>query len=245
MLKDKGTIRLRTVLSNNGIDGGEDLVLLDNLASTIRDLMPSVCTGNNDLLVHSNREPMVLSGQTNREGSGGTSGNSYRSTPVETSIECIYVQHDQFFDERMASKTDRTQSIKVTKTMRGITQRAEAFLNSMVNPENGPSSVLPVFAVTDISFWCLRDFGSRLMQTADRSSAQWSATQACQETIELHPNHKRSLKTLSSAIDSYLKRNTFAKGGSQQSAKHSHRSEVVFLLYSKIDDRFDMITLHS
>ena len=131
MLKDKGTVRLRTVLSNSGIEGTEDLVLLDNLAWTIRDLLPTACTSNGDKLVHPH-EQIGLSGQGHqnngyREGSGGTSGNNHRSTScsMEISIECIYVQHDQFFDcERAASKADKTQSIKVAKTMRGITQRA-------------------------------------------------------------------------------------------------------------------------
>jgi len=175
---------------------------------------------------------------------------------METSIECIYVQNDQFFDcERTSSKVDKTQSKTVAKIMRGITQRAEAFVRSMVNPGDGASSDLPVFVVTDVSFWCLRDFGSRLMRTADSqgSSNHWSATKAYLETIETYPKHKRSLKTLGAAIDSYMKRNGFLTGGEkhQQSSSyhhqhhhnHSHQQEVIFLLYSKSDDRFDMITL--
>ena len=229
--------------------------MLDNLAWTIRDLLPTVCTGNDDSLVHP-REQTGLSGQAHqanayRDGGGSSSGNNYRSTSssMETSIECIYVQNDQFFDcERPASKADRNQSITVAKTMRGITQRAEAFVRSMVDPGDGPSNDLPVFVVNEVSFWCLRDFGSHLMRTADRQAndSHWSAAQAYQATIELHPKYKRSLKTLGGAIDSYMKRNGFSKGGpagEKHHPNHHQRQEVIIFLYSKPDDRFDMITL--
>ena len=258
MLNYKGTVRLRRVLSNSGIEGTEDVVLLDNLALTIRDLLATAGASNSDQLAHS-REQMALSGQVHqtsiyREGSGTGAGANYRSTSSsasETSIECIYVQHDQFFDsERTASKNDKNQSIKVAKTIRGITQRAEGFVRSMAHPGDGPSSDLPVFVVTDVSYWCLRDFGSRLMRTADQieNLHLWSATQAYQETTDLHPKYKRSLKTLGAAIDSYMKRNGFSKissiGEKNQSNHHNHgHPEIIFLLYSKVDDRFDMITL--
>mmetsp|Transcript_7742 Transcript_7742/g.19117 ORF Transcript_7742/g.19117 Transcript_7742/m.19117 type:complete len:1794 (-) Transcript_7742:268-5649(-) len=262
MLKEKKTVRLRTV--GSGVDAAEHLVLLDNLAWTIRELLPTAYTSNDE----QPREQIGLEANAYRDGGSGVGGNNYRSTPSssrETSIECIYVQNDQFFDcERTASKMDKTHSKTVAKTMRGITQRAEAFVRSMVDPGDGPSSDLPVFVVTDVSFWCLRDFGSRLMRTADSSQAcgsQWSATKAYLETIETYPKHKRSLKTLGAAIDSYMKRNGFSTGGGdskhQQSGNHhhhqhhhahhnqhhQHQHDVIFLLYSKPDDRFDMITL--
>ena len=251
LLKEKKTVRLRTVRS--GVDGTEQMVQLDNLAWTIRDLLPTAYTSNDE----QPREQTGLESNVYRDGATGVSGNNYRSTPsssMETSIECIYVQNDQFFDsDRPASKADKTHSKTVAKTIRGITQRAEAFVRSMVDPGDGPSSDLPVFVVTDVSFWCLRDFGSRLMRTADSQahSNQWSATKACLETIEKYPKHKRSLKTLGAAIDSYMKRNGFLMGGDKQQSSsnyhhqhhQNHQKELIFFLYSKPDDRFDMITL--
>ena len=256
MLKDKKSVRLRTVRS--GIDGTEHLVSLENLASTIRDFLPVACNSSDE----QPREQTGLETNSYREGNSVSGGNIYRSTSsasMETSIECIYVQNDQFFDsERPASKADNTHRKTVVKTIRGITQRAEAFVRSMVNPGDGPSSDLPVFVVTEVSFWCIRDFGNRLMRTANSVASihQWSATRAYLETIEIYPKYKRSLKTLGAAIDSYMKRNGFLTGGSagdkhqqninyqyQNSNHNSHRQEVIFLLYSKLDDRFDMITL--
>lgn len=254
MLKDKGTVRLRTVLSNGTIDGTEQLVSLDNLAWTIRDLLPTSCGGNDDHLFLP-RDQISHSGQVHqsnnyRDGNTGNNTN-YRSTSstMETSIECIYVQNDQFFDsERSASKVDKTQSRNIAKTMRGITQRAEAFVRSMANPGDGPSNDLPVFIVNDVSFWCLREFGSHLMRMTDHNindkQHQWSANKACLETIESHPKYKRSLKTLGAAIDSYVKRHSFWTGGSAgEKHNHNQHQEAILLLYSKPDDRFDMITL--
>eukprot|EP00536_Pseudo-nitzschia_multiseries_P005127 jgi/Psemu1/323755/estExt_fgenesh1_pg.C_930022 len=218
MLNDKGTVRLRTVLSNGCIDGSENVVLLENLAWTIKDLSYA---GNEDLLVH------------HREQSG-------LSAPLQTNNSYHRDGNDQFFDsERLVSKVEnKAQSKTVMKTIRGITQRAETFVRSMVDPGDGASNDLAVFVVTDVSFWCLRDFGSHLMKTAEKIQ---SANKACLETIESYPKHKRSLKTLEAAIESYMKRNGFWKGGSS-SGVHGAK-EVIFLLYSKPDDRFDMVTL--
>lgn len=260
MLKDMGTVRLRTVLTNGGIDGTEDVVSLENLAWTIKDLLPTRFTRNDDLNIH--REQSGMSAQSHhqinsyREGDNHHGGNNRTpSCSMETSIECIYIHNDQFFDsERPVSKVDKAQSKAVLKTMRGITQRAEAFVRSMVDPSDGPSNELPVFVVTDVSFWCLRDFGSRLMRTADvqvaaigtknntQQSTQCSTNRACIETIESYPKHKRSLKTLGAAIESYMKRHGFWKVGGSNGQQTYHQ-EVIFLLYSKPDDRFDMVTL--
>ena len=268
MLKDKGTVRLRTVLLNGGMDSSERLVLLENLAWTIRDLSPSACAGNNDMLVHHHHEQIGISGQAHhqnssyRDGGGGSSSsnnNNRSSSSIETSIECIYIQNDQFFDcERPVSKADKTQSKTVIKTIRGITQRAESFVQSMVDPGDGAANDLPVFVVTDVSFWCLRDFGSHLMRTTVAGTTETradyyqcsSSSKAYMETIESYPKYKRSLKTLGAAIDSYMKRNGFWRGGpgggGDKNQHHHHQyQEVIFLLYSKPDDRFDMITLQS
>lgn len=264
MLKDKGEVRLRSVLSNGSVEGGsEQLVPVETLAWTIRDLSPTAGTSSDDLGRRPLDSKVGASGPDNvkHETSSGSSSR-------EPSIECIYVQNDQFFDcERPVSKADsRAKSKTITKTMRGITQRAEAFLRSMVDPGDGPSSDLPVFVVTDASFWCLRDFGTHLMKSVDGQAGggggddyprnQCSSARACLETTESYPGQKRSLKTLGAAIDNYMKRNGFWNGGGQAGEKNhghnhgnhhhhnsDHRQEVIFLLYSKPDDRFDMVAL--
>ena len=246
MMNDRGNVQLRNIiLSNGGIDGAENMILLENLAWTIKDLS---CGGNYDRLAHHRDQSGVLApshpnNAYHRDGGIG-SGNNYcnnksLSSSIEPSIECIYIQNDQFFDsERHASRVENKAQLKaINKTVRGITQRAEAFVRSMADPSDGASNDLSVFVVTDVSFWCLRDFGSHLMKTADMVQ---SANKACLETIESYPDHKRSLKTLGAAIESYMKRNGFWKGGPPSAGG---ANEVIFLLYSKLDDRFDMVTL--
>jgi len=221
ILKDKGTVRLRNVLLNGGLDSTERLVLLENLAMTVRELLPATCTLHADALV--NHEQNGISGQKYnnpyRDGSNKT---------AETSIECIYILNDQFFDcERPFSKTDTAQFKPVIKTIRSVTQRAQSFIQSMVDPGDGAAKDLPVF-VTEITFWCLRDFASNLMRNA---ATDQCSSNAYLQTIKLHPTHKRSLKTLGAAIDSYMKR------------KESGQKEVIFLLYSKPDDKFDLVSM--
>jgi hypothetical protein len=229
ILKDKGTVRLRNVLVNGGLDNTERLVLLENLAWTIKELSPATSTKHDDPLVH---EQIGNSGQTHNK-SFRDGGNK----TVETSIECVYILNDQFFDrERPISKSDNARFKSVIKTIRSVTQRAQSFVQSMVDPGDGSANDLPVFVVTDVSFWCLRDFGSNLMKKA---ATDQCSSNAYLETIDLYPTHKRSLKTLAAAIDSYMKRNGFWQGpADQQSAQ-----EVILLLYSKLDDKFDMVTL--
>jgi hypothetical protein len=223
MLKDKGLVRLRRVLLNGAPDNSNDseqVVSLDNLAWTIQESSPNSGSGNED----TSNDPAVSSGQaqSNIHREGGRN--------IEPSVECIYVQNDQFYDnDRPVSKADTSNFKSVIKAMRGITQRAESFLHGMVDRTE---TVLPVFAV-DVDFWCLREFGSRLMKTARNQGY----SSVCQEVIDAYPSYKRSLKTLSSAIETYMKRNGFGQGDKPP------KREVTLLLYSKVDDRFDMVTL--
>lgn len=231
MLKDKGSVRLRSVLLNGQPDtsnNNERLVLLENLAWTIRELSPTTNMGHDE----STNDQAVSSGGHNQNNS-----NRDSSRTVEPSIECIYVQNDQFFDgERPVSKADTTNFKTVMKAMKSVTQRAESFVLSMLDQgtTGAAANGLPLFAVNDLPFWCLRDFGSNLMRRADEKNSN----NACLETINLYPAHKRSIKTLGTAIDNYMKRNGFWQGDGNRP-----RREVLMLLYSKADDRFDMVTV--
>jgi hypothetical protein len=224
MLKDKGIVRLRRVLLNGVPDNSNDaeqVVSLENLAWMIQESAPNTGSGNEDV----GNDPVVSSGQ------GQSNSHREGGKNMEPSVECIFVLNDQFFDsDRPVTKTDTSNFKAVIKAMRGITQRAESFLHNMMDPSE---TILPVFAA-DVNFWCLRDFGTSLMKNAN---SQGCST-VCQEIIDAYPSYKRSLKTLGHAIETYMKRHGFWQQVNKQS-----RREVMLLLYSKIDDRFDMVTL--
>ncbi|KAG7354267.1 serine/threonine protein kinase [Nitzschia inconspicua] len=218
LLKEKGMVRLRTILRDGGIpDNTEQLISVEMLAETIRESSLDEDSG------------------TDRIGpsSGQQQQNSNRETQAKTmdpSVECIYIQNDHFFDNERPVSKDFPNFKTVLKSMRGIAQRAESFVTNMATTE----SVLPVFAVTDLNYWCLRDFGTQLMK-----HSQQGCKGAVLETTNSYPTHKRSLKTLGAAIDSYMKR----EGCWQNDGKQHKRQEVMILLYSKLDDQFDLVTL--
>jgi hypothetical protein len=128
------------------------------------------------------------------------------------------------------------------KTLKSISQKSEAYLSSHLQPNLGGST--PVFAVADVPFWVLRDFGTALMR---RERKEQSAVGASIEATESYPRGKRPLKTLASAIDSLMRKRGIWEGN--QSESHSHASAgggsqlLTILLYSKQDDRFDMVSL--
>jgi len=230
-LREKGTVRLRLTSSSTSSDsytGNEQTIPLDSLPATILELSSieggeyqHASTDQNDALVNN---------------AGITSSNRSNNRNVEPQIECIYVQNDQFFFdyERSVSK-DVPNHKTILKSVRGITQRAEGFVAGILGPTFAQD--VPVFAVADVPFWCLRDFGTSLM----KNNAEECSSNACLQTIDDHPNQKRALKTLGAAIDNYMRRK-----GLWQSADNNgkiDRQEVVLLLYSKIDDRFDLVTL--
>jgi hypothetical protein len=118
----------------------------------------------------------------------------------------------------------------------------------------------------------LRDFGTELMR---REHHDQSAVGACAVMIEKYPHQRRTWKTLAAAIDNYMKqRNSFwsykistsgGKGSTDVSwqnppapSSNSKRtasanndfpssagSLITMMLYSKVDDRFDTISLNS
>lgn len=217
MLKDKGKVRLRHVLKKNKVNSSERLVSVENLARTISEFDPS-----NDISQYNELAPYQY--QKNCA--------LYRDgvNKMKTSIECVYVTSDQFFDrERSVAKLDTAQFKSAIKTIRSITQRAESFVQSMVHPCGGSNLAndLPVFVVTGLSFWCLREFSNLLMRNQ-------CCTIACLKATKSYPNEKRCLKTLGLAIDCYLERNNFTQDRDR---------EVIMLLYSKMDDKFDLVTL--
>lgn len=238
LLRDKGSVRLRRVLSDDleigwhtGSGGSnEQFIPLENLASTIREMSES-----------SGPEERI-SGEPDQE-AGTVSNRELNSVRGSTAqVECVYVDQDHFFLEQERNKSDKTPQWKgVAKAIKSVTQRSEAYLTSHLQTFSGTT---PVFAVADVPFWVLRDFGTSLMR---RERKEQSAVGASVEATEAYPRGKRPLKTLASAIDMFMKkrglwedrssnsRNTVAASGGSQL--------LTVLLYSKLDDRFDMVSL--
>jgi translation initiation factor 2-alpha kinase 4 len=261
LLKDKNTVRLRQVSfdslpqgpTGSASSGGgiiESLVSLDNLAGAILDAMTT--RGPEDSAEDSTNEMPGLNVYT-RESS--------RTSKSTSPVECIFVDQDQYYtSSKEIPKNDTPYYKSYLKSMKSAKLNAEYFLGSLQDPssvDSGLTDGVPVFAVPDVSFYVLRDFGTSLMR---RERKEQSASGACAEMIEKYPKHKRILKTLSLAIDNYMRqRHDFWSGGSSSNSNvggngstsssnhtndhHPSSSLITILFYSKLDDRFDMVTL--
>lgn len=142
------------------------------------------------------------------------------STPQ---VDCVFVDTDQYYTVKQVSK-ETAHWKAILKRIKGATQRSEAFLGPLSGSQTAAGT--PVFAV-NISFWELREFGTCLMKLGAKASAMG----ASHEITEKHPKHKKVFKTLGMAIDNLLKKCDDSK------------REMTILLYSTVDDRFDMVTL--
>lgn len=237
LLKDKGSVRLRRVLPEDmdvgwhsgGIGSNEQFVSVDNLASTIRE-MSSEAPGLEER-TSEEQSPEIMPTHIERHTSFGG--------PAQ--LECIYIDQDQYFNNDMkVSKSDTSNWKAVMKGMKSVSQRAESFLASQQDPTR-PS---PVFGVPDLPFSVVRDFGSELMK---RERKEQSAVGASIAVTERFPRGKRVLKTLANAIDNCMKKRGLweeqSHHGQGQNKQSSGSKLLTIFLYSKVDDRFDMITL--
>ena len=221
LLRDKGSVRLRRIAFDSlsaASSGNETFVSLDNLASTI-------ALGADEDAEHLESSRSMKQIQNESDVSVGQKISS--SSPE---VECIYVDSDQFYGLRQVSKSETAHWKAILKRIKGVTQRTEAYLSALTESQAGSSlQGTPVFAV-NISFWELRDFGTCLMKRGESS-----AMGASQEIIERHPKHKKVFKTLGMAIDNLLKK--------YSARKESKGAQVILLLYSTTDDRFDVVTM--
>jgi len=216
------------------------IVSLDNLASTIL----GAATGRG---ADENAEDDAA------DVSGPATGSRDHRSSRSSRVECIFVDHDQYISNtKDISRSDTPHYKSYLKGMKSVKLSAESYLSSLQDPSSQAAVGLegvPVFAVTDLSFFVLRDFGTALMR---RERMEKSSSGACDEMIEKYPKHRRVLKTLSVAIDNYLRQHNIwsnsGTNGSERNRSGSHASAssslITVLLYSKIDDRFDMITLN-
>lgn len=189
---------------------------MNNLASTI-------ALGADEDSEHLESSRSILQGESEMSSRQLTSSSS------APQVECIYVDNDQYYGLKQVSKSETSHWKVILKRIKGATQRSEDFLSTLTESQAAaPLEGTPVFAV-NISFWELRDFGTILMKRGDPS-----AMGASQEVTERYPKHKKVFKTLGMAIDNLVKK---------CDAWKDSKREVTLLLYSTVDDRFDMVTL--
>jgi len=241
LLKDKDCVRLRRypfdVINQSSGSTSEVVVPLDDLASTI--------LGDSSLLEEDTEEQ--AEGATNQN----SSFREHRPSR-ETQVECILVVEDAYFgNDREVSKNETPQWKTYRKAMKSISLSAESYLYSLQDSKSQAAAGmqgLPVFAIADISFWALRDFGTALMR---REGSEKSAFGASNEIIGIssfallpttyrtlridsripilsstgadkYPKHKRVLKTLAVAMDNFMKRHGIWGQGSQQGHRQRH-----------------------
>jgi hypothetical protein len=212
--------------------GNEQFVPLQSLASIIREMSDALGTDAERAMTDESYHESLAASRA-----GTNEIQTARSSAGQ--VECVYIDQDQYFSEDMkVSKSDTPHYKGVIKSLKGLTQRSEAYLGSHLNA-SGPT---PVFGVSDVPFWVLRDFGSSLMR---REAKEQSAVGASIEATENYAKGKRALKTLAMAIDNFMKkRGLWDQNNSHRSQKSSGGSQLVtILLYSKQDDRFDMVSL--
>ena len=234
LLRDKNSVRLRRISfdsSTNYSSTGEMFVSLDNLVTTILGDVPGP------------------------EETGAMDETTEVSNPVQasaaasarSSIDCIYIDNDSYFGvDREVTKSETPHWKTYLKSIRKVELSAESFVHSF--REVKAQTSVPVFAVTEASFWALRDFGTSLM----KREHEQSTSGAFVETSEKWPKYKRSLKTLAAAVDTYMRRQSIwatkgdsasGKGSTNHSRGKYHSEPISILLYSKQDDRFDVVTL--
>jgi hypothetical protein len=250
LLKDKGSVRLRRVLSDDleigwnsgGGVGNEQFVALDNLASMIRDMS-----------AETSKQLEPISDEARQESGGANAGDVGPLRIGTPQVECIFVDQEQFFSKGLKlSKTDTPHDKAFRKALKSVAQRSEAFLSTQMSSTNAAT---PVFGVADLPFWVLREFGSSLMR---RERKERSAVGASIEVTDRFPKGKRSLKMLAMAIDSFMKKRGIwdqtsstgtgiatgsNTGNNADASGGSHL--LTILLYSKLDDRFDMLSLEN
>ena len=226
-LREKGLVRLRKIpidTSSSASTGLEEVQLsLDALASTIR--------GNSWTEESASVAPDSDCGHP----------HSVRDRTIKAA-EVIFVDHDSFISsiKQISKKDARWKSL--LKSMKGIKLTAEAFLSSLTDVDAASSTGVPVFAASELSFFQLRDFGTALMRRLEaKDTGSAPATGAGEEMTEKYPKHKRIFKTLVASIDNFMQRNGY--WGSDRGTASSETALLTALLYSKTDDRFDMMSL--
>ena len=223
LLRDKGKVRLRRIQFESVIAGNtagcETFVSLENLAATISSYTvgEAATIDYSDVASQRSFQTLTTTDMTNS---------------MAANLDCIYVDNDQYFEsEKQVSKSDTPNWKSILKTIKAVALRTESYLESLLRSSHGPPTAV---IGANVSFWVLRDFGTCLMRRAEAT-----AYGASGEITEKYPKCKKVLKTLASAIDSVMKKNGFWSSRERT----NHGALATLLLYSKIDDRFDLVSL--
>mmetsp|Transcript_23314 Transcript_23314/g.33919 ORF Transcript_23314/g.33919 Transcript_23314/m.33919 type:complete len:642 (+) Transcript_23314:278-2203(+) len=235
LLRDKGSVRIRPVLSDSsGVSfqssGSEDFVALAELPGVLNDKLVS-------MTFHDNNCPQR---EQNSQGIGierqATPGSSLSTRDVhsvpKTNIDCIHVDTYQFYG--LDKNADIHKSIR--KIMKTVTQKAESYVHEV----SGGSNVTCISS--DLPFLVLREFGTCIMTKSAKDTFGASV-----DIIDKYPQHKKILKTLSLALDNLIRHqgipdNSFKSRGANDGSNRQLSTLNVFM-YSIPDDRYDLISL--
>ena len=232
LLRDKGSVRLRRIQFDSRSTGSnsisEKFISLDRLPAAI-------------LAEH--LEDFDHPGEPSEDVNAfdGQSGFAQsRQSGKSGRVECLFVDGDQFWgSEKQITKSENQNWKTILKGLKTISQRSEAYLENMTGSSTSNGTVV---IAADLPFFVLREFGTTLMR-----SSETSASAASTETVERYPKYKRPLRTLSIAIDASMKNRGYWNSGNNSiqrgSSSSPSRDLMTILLYSRMDDRFDMISL--
>jgi hypothetical protein len=230
LLKEKRSVRLRCILDS----WNEEFVHLDSLAEEIKLRLSSTSSDN-----YASEGDQDADHITNSRVPTVHDSNVNTNTSIPR-LECFFVDSDQYFgQDKDIDKTAKGKAAK--KTLKTTEQKAESYVSALHSggPAHQPGST-PVFAV-DLRFRFLREYGTLVMEKGTHAAAA--------ELGSKYHKDKRTFKTLSSAIDSVLRR-VAPTGGEKKKGRQSHdelepKTDTTVLLYSIPNYQFDLVTLRT
>ena len=230
LLKEKGSVRLRSIIcDSSGQFGNEEFTSIESLASEIKERLDLLSSSEE---IHSNQKIQSESAKTSerQKSSGKTNARS-----LKTNLEYIIVETDQFYFYDNYIKENKVKSVR--KAFSGIVKRTELYLNQMGIGSNFSENLAMPIVACDIPYAIIRELGTCLM-----GKSAMTVGGACQQVGRNSPKHKKILKTLSMALESFLRRQEDASDNSSRKSKGASKY-YRFSLYSTCDDLFDMILM--
>ncbi len=233
LLQDKGSVRLRTILSDsttaqNGVY--ESFVKMPSLASEIKERLASGSLTTRDDAKYETSSATSAFDRQMGQGFTALRDTSLTSSKHLSSSdpECIYVDTDQFYQDFEGANNKDPKIKAARKTLKTARQRAGNYITNMAMDD-----VLVV--VVDLPFTIVREFNSAAMFKAGPNVAT-----ATVDLLASYPRYKKCLKTLAMCLD-HLSRRELEE---RKPLSHSGRESLLnILVLSFPDDRFDLLTL--
>lgn len=213
-------VRAATMHSSSGevynYAGSEDFVPLSSLATYLLERLKSLKDENDD----------VDGSLQHLASSTADAISTVQMQSHHANVDCIYVEADQYFDnEHKVSKSDSSQWKQVRKNMKSVSSKMINHINKVFDPSTGNGQSIPVVAV-DLPFQVVREVGSSVMFNG--ISSLNSNDVNGKDMGSKYPQHKKTLRTLSFAMDTVCRR---------------YKKEVSLFLYSVPCDKYDLITI--